>query len=254
MKDNQMVNLEAQELFAAMKRVVEHERVRVSRRVTALWAFGPERLNDVREELEIHLDVYDFDKIIGDDAPEPFGAFEVFEIFLRVEGPPNEWKDFDEIDPEKDSSLRELSAMDCYLALATNLIESAEHFLSGEACAGGWTLPDALSQGCVDLAGAERSLCKAELLALQFQERRSLTRNAAAKRHERTYLIREKAVELFNASDVWKSTLQAARAIFPEVAEFAMDQGVRMSTERGEKTVYDWLRAHIKNRRDRGNV
>jgi len=68
------------------------------------------------------------------------------------------------------------------------------------------------------------------------------TRKAAIKRHAGHAQLRERATELYLEKQ-YPSVNQAAKNIFPKVQEFADKIGVaRLSTERVEKTVYDWLR------------
>lgn len=80
-----------------------------------------------------------------------------------------------------------------------------------------------------------------------------VTKSRAAKsraksRHKKTYAIKNFAIEM--ANNVIKnqptiSTLQIATKILPEVEKFAAQQE-QPFTDRGAKTVYDWLLAHRK--------
>ncbi len=89
---------------------------------------------------------------------------------------------------------------------------------------------------------------------LNNSEYEYVTKSRAAKsraksRHKKTYAIKNFAIEM--ANNVIKnyptiSTLQIATRILPEVEKFA-EQQEQPLTERGAKTVYDWLLAHRKS-------
>jgi hypothetical protein len=63
----------------------------------------------------------------------------------------------------------------------------------------------------------------------------------AARRHAKNHALKDKARELF-CNGQWPSIRKAAKVIYPQIAEYAAYMGVRLSPDRGEQTVYDWLR------------
>ncbi len=91
----------------------------------------------------------------------------------------------------------------------------------------------------------------ADVLELICEVRRALDREAgsdvavrrARKRHERTYRIRARAIELFEATDPGP-ILKRSRAIYEKVSDFAKEIGAPLTSTRGPTTVYNWLRAH----------
>jgi hypothetical protein len=77
---------------------------------------------------------------------------------------------------------------------------------------------------------------------------RDRARKAANERHDRTTRpLKEEAIRLYEARK-WRSVLQAAKEIYPKLEQFIEAKGIpfRFSSERGPKTIYDWLRAHRK--------
>lgn len=87
-----------------------------------------------------------------------------------------------------------------------------------------------------------------DLLEVVCEARRALDREAGstiAKRRARSrwaamYEVRARAVELFRARS-WKSTRAAAKGIALRVRQFAESVGWRMSEDRVELTIYEWL-------------
>jgi hypothetical protein len=65
----------------------------------------------------------------------------------------------------------------------------------------------------------------------------------ARKRHERTYLIRARAIQLFEATPPG-SVLNRSRLIYKQVSDYAEEIGARLTPTRGPTTVYNWLREH----------
>lgn len=63
---------------------------------------------------------------------------------------------------------------------------------------------------------------------------------AASARHAKYKELRKLAVDLYKKGS-FRSTLQAAKHILPEVQAHAQSLGISLSADRGEKTVYDWL-------------
>ncbi len=73
----------------------------------------------------------------------------------------------------------------------------------------------------------------------------TLAKKAANARHDRTTRpLKAKAIELYE-SRKWPSVLQAAKFIYSELKQ-DKSMPTRLSPERGEKTIYDWLLAHRK--------
>ncbi len=73
----------------------------------------------------------------------------------------------------------------------------------------------------------------------------TLAKKAANARHDRTTrLLKAKAIELYE-SRKWPSVRQAAKFIHSELKQ-DKSMPTRLSPERGEKTIYDWLLAHRK--------
>ena len=79
---------------------------------------------------------------------------------------------------------------------------------------------------------------------------RTLARKAANARFDRTTRpLKAKAIELYE-SKKWRSDMQAARHIYWELKQFIKAKGIpfRFSSERGPKTICDWLRAYRKKK------
>ncbi len=77
---------------------------------------------------------------------------------------------------------------------------------------------------------------------------RTVARKAANAKHDQTTRrLKKKAIKLYE-SKKWRSVLQAAKHIYPKLEQFIEAKGIRFSfsSERGPKTVYDWLLAHRK--------
>jgi hypothetical protein len=73
----------------------------------------------------------------------------------------------------------------------------------------------------------------------------TLGKKAANARHDRTTRpLKAKAIELYE-SKKWPSVRQAAKYIYRELKQ-DKSMPTRLSPERGEKTIYDWLLAHRK--------
>ncbi len=73
----------------------------------------------------------------------------------------------------------------------------------------------------------------------------ALGKKAANARHDRTTRpLKAKAIELYE-SKKWPSVRQAAKFIYSELKQ-DKSMPTRLSPERGEKTIYDWLLGHRK--------
>ena len=108
---------------------------------------------------------------------------------------------------------------------------------------------------------AMEAVCYADVLALHKDSERDLQkqlashRSALAKkganaRHDQTTRpLKAKAIELYE-SKKWRSDMQAARHIYRELKQFIEAKGIpfRFSSERGPKTICDWLRAYRKKK------
>ena len=116
---------------------------------------------------------------------------------------------------------------------------------------------------------AMEAVCYADVLALRketeddrdkdpdrdFQKqlashRSALARKGANARHDRTTRpLKAKAIELYESRE-WRSDMQAAKHIHRELKQFIEETGIpfRFSSERGPKTIYDWLLAHRKKK------
>ncbi len=108
---------------------------------------------------------------------------------------------------------------------------------------------------------AMEAVCYADVLALRWDSERDLQkqlashRSALAKkganaRHDQTTRpLKAKAIELYE-SKKWRSDMQAARHIYRELKQFIEETGIpfRLSPERAEQTICDWLRAHRKKK------
>jgi hypothetical protein len=66
------------------------------------------------------------------------------------------------------------------------------------------------------------------------------------KRIEKISEVKKFAIDLFDKR-TWKNPKQASVKLFPQVQAQAKLLGWTMSVEQGEKTLYDWLRAHKKS-------
>jgi hypothetical protein len=118
-------------------------------------------------------------------------------------------------------------------------------------CAFGLLLAD--EAAVVIQNGESRELCNLMhgLLEITCEVRRALDREAgssiasrrARKRHERTYLIRAKAYELFDATPPG-SVMSRSGVIYEEISRFAASLGAPLTPTRGPITVYNWLRAY----------
>ena len=78
--------------------------------------------------------------------------------------------------------------------------------------------------------------------------KQSQGRRGAAKRVQNRWPVKVLAIKLFEAR-AWKSTKQASKEIWPQVAEEAKLAGWTMSEENGPETIYKWLLAHQKEQR-----
>lgn len=77
--------------------------------------------------------------------------------------------------------------------------------------------------------------------------RSELGRHAATYRHEPTKNMKHEAVRLYREGN-WPSRLQAAKAIFPLVQSYGQAKyNHKLSADRGEQTVYEWLTRHDKS-------
>jgi hypothetical protein len=94
----------------------------------------------------------------------------------------------------------------------------------------------------------------ADVLELICEVRRTLDRELgsnvaqrrARKRHERTYLVRARAIELFVAAGTG-SVLSRSRHIYEDVSRFSKELGAPLTSTRGPTTVYNWLRTYQRN-------
>ena len=78
--------------------------------------------------------------------------------------------------------------------------------------------------------------------------RSALARKAANTKHDQTTRpLKAKAIELYESKN-WRSVSQAAKDIYPKLEQFIEAKGMRFrfSSERGPKTLYDWLLAYRK--------
>ena len=67
-------------------------------------------------------------------------------------------------------------------------------------------------------------------------------RNAAHIRHAKTYLLKDKAIDLFNSKE-FQSVRQASKYVFTELNTFAQENKLSpLSQDSGQETVYRWLR------------
>lgn len=61
-------------------------------------------------------------------------------------------------------------------------------------------------------------------------------------------LMKGEAIRLYDEkAESWKSRLQAAKTITPKIEKFAVEKGLsrRLTTTRGQTTVYEWLGDHV---------
>ena len=74
-------------------------------------------------------------------------------------------------------------------------------------------------------------------------------KGANAKHDQTTRPLKAKAIELYESRE-WPSVSQAAKDIYPKLGPFIEAKGIsfRFSSERGEKTTYQWLLAHRKKK------
>ena len=80
----------------------------------------------------------------------------------------------------------------------------------------------------------------------------ALGKKAANARHDRTTRpLKAKAIELYESRE-WPSVSQAAKFIHSELKQ-DKSMPTRLSPERGEKTIYDWLLAHRKKTTDQSS-
>jgi hypothetical protein len=101
------------------------------------------------------------------------------------------------------------------------------------------TLAEAMQDHAALLRRADEQRMQTE----QEASKRVLSENAtkaAFARHERTRKIKEFAVNLAGKG-TFRSTLQAAKSILPDVKKYARELGWPLSEDRAEKTVYEWL-------------
>lgn len=70
-------------------------------------------------------------------------------------------------------------------------------------------------------------------------------KKAATVRHQKTRELRTMAEDLYRRG-TWPSIRQAAKKIYPLIEVKGQDIGFKFSPERGEHTVYDWLRKAAK--------
>ena len=67
-------------------------------------------------------------------------------------------------------------------------------------------------------------------------------RSAARHRHAKTYLLKGKAIDLFNSKE-FQSVRQASKYVFTELNTFAQENKLSpLSQDSGQETVYRWLR------------
>jgi hypothetical protein len=120
-------------------------------------------------------------------------------------------------------------------------------------CAQGLVICEATAMAIRERRAGDVCNLMCDLVELVCEIRRTLDREAgstiaarrARQRHEKTYQMRAYAQELYNARK-WPSVLKAARTIYPKVVEFAKSLEGRLSEDRGEQTVYEWLLAYKK--------
>lgn len=108
---------------------------------------------------------------------------------------------------------------------------------------------DALRQG----GTAEVCSLMMNVVDLMCEIRRCLDREAgsdlasrrARKRYEKLYRVRAKAIELYIAGG-WTVARKGLRSIYADVIRFAESLDVKLSEDRAEQTIYEWLLAHKK--------
>jgi hypothetical protein len=97
---------------------------------------------------------------------------------------------------------------------------------------------EALSVACLNRAGDEAE-----------DEHRAQKKQAGKARDAQKYEpLRSHAIALYE-DGAWKSTRQAAIAIFPKVLALAKEKSLYLSGDRAQTTVYEWLLAHIKGQK-----
>ncbi len=80
--------------------------------------------------------------------------------------------------------------------------------------------------------------------------RSALAKKGANAKHDRTTRpLKAKAIELYESRE-WRSDMQAAKHIHRGLKQFIEETGIpfRLSADRAEKTICDWLRAHRKKK------
>jgi hypothetical protein len=139
----------------------------------------------------------------------------------------------------------------CYGKLL-HLVDQAQTRLSAGDKDGAMVLMDKMI-AMVAVAGGLVSMSQLfEGFARQWEERHAVRErrsvSPARTRHAKTEKLKEHALRLYEAR-TWRSVRQAAAGIYPAVASRAKAEGVALSADRGQQTVYEWLLAARKGRR-----
>ena len=212
---------------------IQSQLLRMEAEVVAMWQRGTDSLEGAAIEIQVDMELFDV------DAEENFHEraeeyvlltyFERFEVFLKVAGFPG-W-------PHIDSELDNLTLTELRLAFAYAYIgpikETVNNVRQGKSRR--WGLV------CNHMIAIAQAITAAKTsTALEKAGPTSLAQLGGRGRAKRYAPLQAVAIKEFR-SRKWRSTRQAAVAIAPKILEKAKAEDLRLSEDRVEQTVYEWL-------------